>query len=116
MVVAASLISDRHNAHLLAITITARSGGVKPLQRIVTFIAGLVLGLASMYLWAAREHAAPAPQPAPGSDIGAVRDEACRSLGYHHAEQLGTGWSCMDLDPDELEQGHEHDADHDDES
>jgi hypothetical protein len=62
-----------------------------------------------MYLWNARNHAA--DHPVQSNDLGAVRDEACRSLGYHHAEQLGTGWSCLDLDPDELEQGHEHQDD-----
>jgi len=82
------------------------------LNRVVTFIIGLVVGVGLMALVGARERAG--AEAVLETERDAIRQDICKSLGYHHAEMVNGRWSCMDIDPlDEHHEGDEHE-DHDD--
>ena len=76
------------------------------MNRVVTFIIGLVIGLALMAFVGSRQRAA--AEAAHAKELEVARTDVCLSLGYHHIELVNQRWSCMDIDPDD-EEGHEHD-------
>jgi hypothetical protein len=82
------------------------------LNKIVTFVIGLIVGAGSMALVGARERAG--AEAAREAERDTMRHDICQSLGYHHAELVNGRWSCMDIDPEDAhEEGDEHEDHHD---
>ena len=78
------------------------------MNKVVTFIVGLAIGLGLMAFIGARERTA--ADAVHAKELESARQDVCLSLGYHHVEQVNQRWTCMDIDPDD-EDGHEHEHD-----